>query len=419
MKTSTVLHKQIRVAKFNKNLASALVKHDLLLDDPNQRKQHRVSEKSYQNGYTFRGQKIHSEEERQEALHYIETLFQNDNHHFDSRKFSKTKSKFKKWIDAENTTPEEKELYTKLLKITDKEMSLEISLNALNQCGKVKRYNDKKKALESLTELHNQSLNLNLDSGAGSQLHTRLISTLYKIPMHNEVELTGQEQEELINSYYSNNFQNYEVILSVIHNDEAVPHVHLTIDGKNSETGQCDFVQNQYDYIKSKVNLVNFPNKYSECNQEQVKVVGEQLQQDFYQFSNVFLNNKNKGFIFEKKQYESEELKQLDRQKIKLDSSKRIADREYNTANYFAEQKKQIIAENNTLKGLVKTFQKHLVTFIQNLLKRDTTKLTEDIDNIKKTVEETDYINSDIAETMKESADDTALKVGNFKIFKK
>lgn len=79
----TVLHKTIRVPKFKKNLAMALVKHDLLLDDEAKRSQHRITEKSKDNVYKLYGVTIKDPFGRQKALSKIDSLFKNDNHKID------------------------------------------------------------------------------------------------------------------------------------------------------------------------------------------------------------------------------------------------------------------------------------------------------------------------------------------------
>ena len=90
------------------------------------------------------------------------------------------------------------------------------------------------------------------------------------------------------------------------------------------------------------------PAKYSECSTKQVKLFGELIQQDFYDFINAKLENKN--IIFEKKKYNSKEEKALDRENIKNDTSKPIADRAYNTATYLEEEKNNIANENAEFK---------------------------------------------------------------------
>jgi hypothetical protein len=374
MGKSTLLYKQIRIAKFNVNQALALVKHDILLQSDEQLKQNRITSKSHLNIYKFKDKIISTKSDREKALLYVESLFLNDNANFDKLKYSQIKSKFKKWIKAKKTTKAEKELFNKLLRIadefSDRKIKPETLINKLSGISEqVTRFNDKKRALESFADLHNQKTSLNIDSS--SQLNTRLISLLFKIPAHNEIELNAETQESILLDYYQENFSNYEIILSSIHKDEATrDHVHVVINGLNKQTKQCDFVQNQYAYIKLKYKLTEYPYLYSDCESNQVKVIGELLQQDFYNYINDKLTNQN--IVFIKKEYESILHKDLDREAIKNDTGKRIADREYNTANYLAKQKDKNYLENINLKKENKKLEEenlNLLSTIENLVK--------------------------------------------------
>ncbi|WP_440874821.1 hypothetical protein [Thalassotalea sp. PLHSN55] len=377
MENSTLLYKQIRVAKFNVNQALALVKHDILLQSDEQLKQNRITSKSHLNIYKFKDKIISSKSDREKALLYVESLFMNDNANFENIKFSKVKSKFKKWIKAKKTTKEEVELFNKLLRIadefSDRKIKPESLINKLSGISEqVTRFNDKKRALETFADLHNQKTSLNIDSS--SQLNTRLISLLFKIPEHNKIKLDAETQESLLLSYYKKNFSNYEIILSSIHKDEATrDHVHVVIDGlnkQNKQNKQCDFVQNQYAYIKLKYELTEYPELYSDCESHEVKVIGELLQEDFYNYVNDKLLNNNIMFI--KKEYESIQHKDLERDVIKNDTGRRIADREYNTANYLAKQKDKNYLENINLKNENKKLKEenlNLLSSIENLVK--------------------------------------------------
>lgn len=377
---ATILHKQIRVPKFKPKLARALAAHDLLLDDPARRKQQRISEKSHLNTYRFRGEIISTENERKEALEYVQSLYENDNKDFDSTTFRKTKYKLKKWIESEKTSEAEKKLYESLIQIVDekngKNIDIEKVESRLSKAGesqKISRYNDKLKALKTLCSLHNERNELNIDQT--SQLNAATISVLLKIPEHNGEVLTGEEQEKLINHYYEENFPDHEVILSIVHHDESLAHVQLTIDGKNKRTGEYDFVQSQYDYIRKKKSL-DFPELNSKLTPGQLQIVGEEIQSDFYEF----LNSCQQKAVFAKKEYLDEEHKRLERQKIKLDTSKRIADREYNTANYLAKQKQEI--EQNTKKIILNnkfaTGESKEIKKLNASLKKKTEELVKD-----------------------------------------
>ncbi|GAA6172364.1 MAG: hypothetical protein ACJARX_000368 [Psychroserpens sp.] len=374
MEKSTLLYKQIRVAKFNVNQALALVKHDILLQSDEQLKQNRITSKSHLNIYKFKDKIISSKSDREKALLYVESLFMNDNANFENIKFSKVKSKFKKWIKATKTTSAEVKLFKKLLKIADEFSDRKVNSKSLinkfsSISEQVTRFNDKKRALETFADLHNQKIGLNIDSS--SQLNTRIISLLFKIPEHNAIKLDAEIQEEILLSYYKENFSNYEVILSSIHKDEATrDHVHVIIDGMNKQTKKCDFVQKQYEYIKNKCGLLDFPDNYSKCRNRQVQEIGKLLQEDFYYFANEKSINHN--IMFVKKEYESILHKDIEREVIKNDAGKRIADREYNTANYLAKQKDKNYLENTSLKKENKKLKEenlNLLSIIENLVK--------------------------------------------------
>lgn len=374
MEKSTLLYKQIRVAKFNVNQALALVKHDILLQNDEQLKQNRIISKSHRNIYKFKDKIISSKSDREKALSYVESLFMNDNANFEKLKFSKVKSKFKRWIKADKTTATEKELFKKILIIADKFQNRKIRSESLvsklsDISEQVTRFNDKQRALETFADLHNQKISLNIDSS--SQLNIRIISILFKIPEHNKIKVDAEIQEQILLNYYKQNFSHYEVILSSIHKDEATrDHVHAVIDGMNKQTKKCDFVQAQYEYIKKKCKLSTFPDSYSKCRNRHIKEIGELLQEDFYDYANQSLTNSN--IMFVKKEYESSLHKELEREVIKNDTGKRIADREYNTANYLAKQKNKNSLENINLKKENKKLKDenlNLLSTIENLVR--------------------------------------------------
>lgn len=415
MRTSTVLHKQIRVAKFNKKLASKLVKHDMLLDPKEERSKRRIPEKEEDNVYKFRDKIITSEEERKQALQYIESLFENDNANFDSTTYRKTKHKLKKWIDSEKCNEDEKALLTKLLSATEERKATtikpEIAIQKLENCGKISRFNDKKRAIEKLIELHNQRKDLNIDQT--SQLNTALVSVILKIPNHNEHEITAEEQEKIITDYYKKNFSDYEIVLSILHKDETDHHVHLTINAKNKSNQQYDFVQNQYEYIKQKSNLSDYPELYSKLDNEQLRIVGEELQTDFYQY----INQKQKNVLFKKKEYESQEQKLSERNIIKQDTSKPVAEREYNTANYlrkFNEKRRKELIEIKTEKFVlnkeVKTLREDIKELVKDAIDAATLyavdALKESIDILKDRFKKIHSINTEIALETKNKAVD-------------
>lgn len=374
MKNSTILYKQIRIAKFNINQALAIVRHDILLQSEEKLKQNRITSKSHLNSYLFRGKIIKSKNERENILKYIKSLFINENEKFNNIKFSKTKSKIRKWLNSENTEIAEKKLFEKIIFITEKCPDRKVDKNAIienyrNSGIKFKKFNDKIKAINDICDLHNEKTNLNVDSG--SQFSTRLVSVLLKIPEHNQVELEAEKQQEILIEYFSSHFPNYEVILSSIHKDEATrDHVHLIIDAKNKNTGAFDFVETQYRHVIESLELDDLPPRYSMCNEKQVRLIGELLQDHFYDFINKKMKPERISFI--KKQYTNIYEKEIERERIKNDTGKRIADREYNTANYLSIVKNKLRNENQVLTRRNEKIRKKLDNFIRETLKAAT-----------------------------------------------
>jgi hypothetical protein len=351
MQTATVLHKQKRLQKFNLNQTIAMVKHDLLLDDPLKRKQHRLSTMSSMNIYKFNGVSIQDEAERNVALGYIESLLINDNKKIDLNSLSKQKCKIKKWLTSPTSKFVEQELFKEMMDTLEGELSLKMNTESIvsrfeginRNMGKISRFNDKLRAIRAVCNLHNERRLLKVDQS--SQRSCAIVSVIFKIPHHNECSLDDELQAKLITSYYKNKFPNFPIILEIIHRDEIDPHVHLTISGKNVKTGKYDFVQRQYQHVKEKYDL-KYPDRNSKLSHRQVRHVGELLQTDFYEF----INEQQTQILFKKKEYSSPAQKKNERDIIKHDTNKRIADREFNTATFLADENKMSQALNEEFK---------------------------------------------------------------------
>lgn len=411
---NTLLYKQLRIAKFNKNLALKTAKHSLLLDDKKNIQQNRITAKSDQNRYRFKGKLISSTADRESAFSYIKLLFNNDNKEFDSARFSKTKYKFKKWIESDKTPVVEKTLFKKLLRVSEEHQNKTINLpKALmlldSITHKIKRFNDKQRALTDLINLHNERVVKDIDQS--SQLNIRLIEVLFKIPEHNNQPISAQKQEEVLRRYYLEKFPEFELFLTVIHNDEIVPHVHGFIDGLNQKSQKCDFVEYQYQYIKSKLNLTDYPEKYAKCTTKQVKQVGECLQHDFYSFTNQLLVEQGHYVEFAKKDLTDEELAL--RSVIKTNNAKPIAEREFNTANYLAkknkkyyQQKDRLISEISSLKKKLIQIEEHFKLALDNAIEFAKSALPLNLVRYKKNYDELSSIDAFIADKVEKEATD-------------
>ena len=347
---STLLFKTMRIARFNVNKAAACVKHDLLLDTVEKIRVQRIPEKSYLNTYTYRGKIITDVDERNAALDEIKRLaFGTINElapSFDSKLYSKKKYKIKKFAGDEKLTEVERDFFSKLsLLVEQKDAPLDapVLVDELMAMGKIKRFNDKKKLIESISELHNQRRELNVDSS--SKFATGIETVIFKVPGTNEQKLSGAELEAIINRYYRETFPDYPVLLSVVHRDEDIEHAHLTVHAQNQKTLEYDFVQHQYELVRDEIKGMDMPERYSDIRGKgadaKLRAVGEALQARVYEFTNRQPEVLAKKVTFKQKEYVDAEHKRREREVIKLDTSKRIADREFNTANYLSKLKHQ------------------------------------------------------------------------------
>lgn len=318
-------------------MALKTARHSLLLVDKEELSRQRHLDLSYKNKYTFRGESISTLEQRKSALEYIESIFNyNEKCEFDNLRFNQLKRKIKKWSCSKNSKKIEMELFNKLIELDNNSSSKSISCKKAllifdNIKDKLSRFNDKRRAISEYIEL------LNIKSGSGfdstSQMNVRMVELIFKIPLRNEIDLDAEVQEDIVRSYFSENFSEFEEILSIIHYDETTAHVHYFIDAMNKNSNECNFVQKQYEFCLNKFGLNGFPERNSELEADQVRYIGELLQDDFYNFTNDFLKNKNIDIKFSQLELTEDEL--VRREKIKKDTSKRITDREYNTANYY------------------------------------------------------------------------------------
>lgn len=411
---NTLLYKQLRIAKFNKNLALKTARHSLLLDDEKNIQQNRITAKSDQNSYRFKGKLISSTVDREAALSHIKSFFDNDNKEFDSSRFSKTKYKFKKWIESNKTPDVEKSLFRKLLLATENHQDRKLNLDNANQIlnkftHKVKRFNNKKSAISDLIKLHNERSIKDIDQS--SQLNIRLIEVLFKIPEHNNQPISAKKQEEVLRRYFLEKFPEFDLFLTVIHNDEIVPHVHGFVDGLSKNSQECDFVECQYQYIKPKLNLTDYPEKYATCTTKQVKQIGELLQQDFYDFTNHLLVEQGHYIEFAKKDLTDEELAL--RRVIKTNNAKPIAEREFNTANYLAknnkkyyQQKDKLLSEISNLEKKLKQIEEHIKLAFENAIEFAKSSLTLNLVKYKKHHNELSSIDELIAARVEKEAAD-------------
>lgn len=252
---------------------------------------------------------------------------------------TKFKSKVKKWSENEKSDPNEKQFWSDLYsKIGNESLSSEDLLNELKSFGKsVKRFNDKKKALEN-------SSNFNSLIGTSSRnINMTIISKelVYKIPDRYEKNIKAIDFFNISRSVTKKLYPNHKAIYETVHLDENPDnaHYHCRLSGKNNKTGQFDIqtaLVNRISELNPEIGLKG--RKYSSLNEEELKLFGEAYQTEIYKSFNAQLEKR--GYDFKVKKRTKEE-KENDFREF-IDKKMPIAEREFNRQKKVKDENEKI-----------------------------------------------------------------------------
>ncbi|MFV7463675.1 hypothetical protein [Pseudomonas shirazica] len=205
-------------------------------------------------------------EDRQGLVNEIMSSVQNDvGTHEDLSKLKDERSKYayklKKLLSKTDEPEALKTLLTSVLEAQHSTLSPSL-VDQVDAIG-VKRANDKKKAIGTYIELHNEII-----AAGNNSLHkskTVVQECFFKFPARNNVnEVKPIDYLRIIHDFHKKHLPAYEIKTCVFHGDEVLSesqinigvHPHIFISGKNSNTGKYDLVQAQLDlvnrYLKSK-----------------------------------------------------------------------------------------------------------------------------------------------------------------------
>ncbi len=266
---------------------------------------------------------------------------------------SKSKAKLRKW--AENASnPLERDFFRNLLSLVGAEkIHAKSALKTLSGLGKIKRYNDKKRAIEKLEEC-NQLLSVS-DNGAMS---LKVISSekIFKIPDKHKVTISAQDWHRIINQLHQQFYSNYDAYYTAIHLDEKQenPHAHHRLSGYNNSTGQFDLPDHELNLVRKlykKPDLFN-GKKWSQLAPDEVERFGQLYQNIIFKYCNTQLQKL--GYEIEAIKRSPEEVEQ-DAHEY---SSKKIRHRAYNGVKQLDDNKLQLIKAVSTLSNQKKQWQK-------------------------------------------------------------
>lgn len=203
---------------------------------------------------------------------------------------SKYAYKLKKLLSKADEPEPLKTLLTSILEAQNSTLSPSL-VDQVDAIG-VKRANDKKKAIGTYIELHNEVI-----AAGNNSLHkskTVVQECFFKFPTRNNVnEVKPIDYLRIIHDFHKKYLPAYEIKTCVFHGDEVLSesqmnigvHPHIFISGKNSNTGKYDLVQAQLDlvnrYLKTKGEPVIENNSFKASQK-----IGETYQRLVYGYVN-------------------------------------------------------------------------------------------------------------------------------------
>ncbi|EQB8494775.1 hypothetical protein ACYUTZ_004975 [Escherichia coli] len=213
----------------------------------------------------------------------------------------------------------------------------------------VSRKTQKLKSVQSYIDLHNNIVQAEKPLDGRK---TVIQEAFFKFPMHNQVDLSPEFYVSTIQDFYAQYFPDYKILLTVYHGDEIEgkgkvkvgDHPHIFIDCKNKRTGLYDLTEQQAILANKVIETNDFFNKYNPVNTDrqtyqESQIIGEALQELFYQHINNKFKAEGLPLLAEKLEKTQENLEL--RQKIRLESKKPKEERAFNLYSMKEKQLKE------------------------------------------------------------------------------
>lgn len=212
----------------------------------------------------------------------------------------------------------------------------------------------KLKSVQNYIDLHNGIIQLEKPLDGRK---TVIQEAFFKFPIHNQVDLSADFYISGIQEFYSKYFPDYKVLLTVYHGDELEAkgdkkvgdHPHIFIDCKNQRTGEYDLTEHQALLANKVIESIDFFKEYNPVNTksqtyEESQIIGEALQELFYQHINDKFKNENIPIVASRVETTQESLEL--RKKLRLESKKAKEDRAF---NLYSLREKQLAEATETL----------------------------------------------------------------------
>lgn len=221
----------------------------------------------------------------------------------------------------------------------------------------VSRKAQKLKSIQSYIDLHNTIAQAEKPLDGRK---TVIQEAFFKFPMHNQVDLSPEFYVSAIQDFYAQYFPDYKILLTVYHGDEIEgkgkikvgDHPHIFIDCKNKRTGLYDLTEQQAILANKVIETNDFFNKYNPVNTDrqtyqESQIIGEALQQLFYQHINNKFKSEGIPLVAERLEQTQDNLEL--RQKIRLESKKPKEERAF---NLYSMKEKQLKEAEKKLDGI-------------------------------------------------------------------
>ncbi|WP_045419303.1 hypothetical protein [Vibrio jasicida] len=258
---------------------------------------------------------------------------------------SKSKSKLKRWVENASN-PLERDFFCELLaRVGIDKIHAKAELKTLSSFGKIKRFNDKKKAITKLEEC-NKLLEVK-DNGSMS---LKVISSekIFRIPDQHNINVSAQDWHKLISQFHNKFYNDYDAYYTAIHLDEKAenPHAHHRLSGYNNVTKQFDLPDHELNLVRKLYNKPDLFNskKWSKLTPNEVEQFGQLYQNIMFKYCNTQLQKMGYGVNAVKRT--PQEVKQDAHEYSNL----KIRHRVHNGVNQLNDDKTELIEAVNNLK---------------------------------------------------------------------
>lgn len=319
---------------------------------------------------------------------------------------SKYKAKVNKWHNS--ITDDHDNIKKFLAKILDEKeiFNIETEINQLSEFD-FARKNQKTETVKKFLQLHNDVIENKSDIA-----HNKIFiqEAFFKIPAHNNVEMSPKDMLNNIQSFYAKNFPDYPIKLIVYHGDEAGNHPHIFIEAKNKRTNKYDLLNAQKKFVNDNIEKLKeeYPDAvkldFSNRSYTTKKLQAQYFQTLFYQHSNNMLSKYNvEAKKLEKTKEHNERMRVIEE-----DAKKPKIERQfsfYNSQLNALEERNTLLMKLNTSlesknKGLEKTNQELTKQISDKGLKSETAQQELDAleSRVKARTEDLESLNADHSE---------------------